>query len=64
MHLVRSVRNLARWSEISVVMFPDTVFPLMPLCSILSMRALDRDVWRVGILIYGKKLFEQTLSGK
>ena len=43
------------------VMFPDTVFALMPLCWILFIRVLDRDVWRGVILIYGKKLFEEIL---
>ena len=45
-------------------MFADILFLFMPLCSILPIGVLDRDVQRVEILIYGKKLFEQALSRK
>ena len=38
------IRNWARWSEMLFVMFPDTVFALMPLCWILFIRVLDRHV--------------------
>ena len=46
------------------IMFGDILLLFMPLCSILPLRVLDRDVQHVEILIYGKKLFEQALSRK